>query len=229
MRQLFELCGEDRAICFSPFVWRVLFCLKHKGLEFDRVPAMFLEKSEQGDGGTPAYPTLRDGDTWVSDSLAIAKYLDRTYPENPLFGSEAAEGQAQFLNNWFDGTVVMGLFPMVAAEVCAILGEDNAKYFRETREARLGRTLEEAAANRDQAVEAYRASLGVMRGTLAQQPFLSGDKPGWADYAAAGPLVWSRIVAPDFALFLEDDPIHAWFEKMLDLFDGFARNAPTVA
>ena len=42
--RLFELCGEDRDIRFSPFVWRVRLALAHKGLAYDCVPVRFLEK-----------------------------------------------------------------------------------------------------------------------------------------------------------------------------------------
>jgi len=74
MRQLFELCAEDRDIRFSPFVWRVIFCLHHKGLEFEPVPLMFLEKEPYAASNHKALPVLKDGDTWVSDSFQIAKY-----------------------------------------------------------------------------------------------------------------------------------------------------------
>ena len=228
MRQLFELCAADRDLRFSPFVLRVALCLKHKGLDYESMPRMFLEKDDYAESGSKAVPVLRDGDTWVTDSLEIAKYLEATYPENPLFGSDIALGQATFLNTWFNATVVGGLFPMIAIDVCNILEEENAKYFRKTREANLGCTLEEAAATRDERVLSYRESLGFMRATLAGQPFLSGDTPAWADYAAVAPFIWARIVAPDFALLAEDDPVYAWRERMLDLFDGFGRNVPTV-
>jgi hypothetical protein len=37
--------------------------------------------------------------------------------------------------------------------------------------------------------------------------------------------MWSRCVS-DIAIVEPDDPIHAWRERLLDLFDGFARKAP---
>ena len=228
MRQLFELCAEDRGIRFSPFVWRVIFCLAHKGLEFERTPLMFLEKEPYADSDSIALPVLKDSDTWVSDSLQIAQYLEATYPENPLFGSEVAVGQAPLLNNFFNQTIVAGLFPMLAADVCDQLSSENAAYFRKTREPNFGgATLEEVREKRGDMVEGFRASLNPMRATLDKQNFLCGDAPAWADYVAMGPFMWARIIS-DFDPIANDDPINAWRERMLDLFNGLGRSAKTV-
>ena len=50
---------------------------------------------------------------------------------------------------------------------------------------------------------------------------------GWyyADYIVFGPFQWARVVSP-FKLLAEEDPIHAWREKLLDAFDGMARKSP---
>ncbi|UTW55724.1 glutathione S-transferase N-terminal domain-containing protein [Kordiimonas sp. SCSIO 12610] len=228
MRQLFELCGNDRDIRFSPFAWRALFCLAHKGLEFERTPLMFLEKDPYEASGSTALPVLKDGETWVTDSLDIAKYLEATYQDNPLFGSDVALGQAQFLNNFFNQVVVGGLFPMLAADVFDLLSDDNGAYFRKTREPNFGgATLEQMRDKRDSMVDAYRASLNPIRATLGSQNFLCGDAPAWADYAAMGGFMWAKVVSK-FDPIANDDPINAWRERMLDLFDGLGRSAKTV-
>src|SRR4029453_14529248 len=75
----------------SPFVWRVMLTLEVKGLEYE---SKLLEFSK-GEHKAPAYlqlnprgkvPTLKDGDCGLYESLAIMSYLDRKYPEPPLFG-----------------------------------------------------------------------------------------------------------------------------------------------
>jgi glutathione S-transferase len=63
--------------------------------------------------------------------------------------------------------------------------------------------------------------------TLRTQPFIGGAKPNYADYIVFGPFQWARVTSP-FELLKPDDLIHAWRERMLDLFDGMARNAPVV-
>lgn len=48
-----------------------------------------------------------------------------------------------------------------------------------------------------------------------------------ADYVVFGLLQWPRCISPGFAeeMLKEDDPIKAWFERMLDLHGGLGRNA----
>jgi glutathione S-transferase len=80
----------------SPYSWRVLLALELKGLpygshllQFDRqdhkAPQM-LALNPRG-----RVPVLKDGDYVVFESLAVLFYLDRKYPEPPLFGRSPEE------------------------------------------------------------------------------------------------------------------------------------------
>lgn len=80
----------------SPFAWRVMLTLEVKRLAYE---SKLLEFSK-GEHKTPAYlnlnprgkvPTLKDGGFVVYESLAIMSYLDRKYPNPPLFGTTAEE------------------------------------------------------------------------------------------------------------------------------------------
>ncbi len=225
MRQLFELCAEDRDIRFSPFVWMVRMALHHKDVAFEGVPVMFLEKEPFVASGSKTVPTFKDGDTWVSDSLQIALYLERTYPEKPLFGSDIAMAQAGMVQQMIVGTALGPLFPMVAADIWAILSPENQTYFRETRESRVGAaSLEAAREGREDKRGAYQKSLGAFRGTLESAQYLCGETPAWTDYVLFGAFAWVRTVSP-FDPLEGDDVMTAWRERMLDLFDGEARNA----
>jgi hypothetical protein len=81
------------------------------------------------------------------------------------------------------------------------------------------------AAGRDKTVEGFRRSLEPMRLTLKTQAYLGGDAPNYADYIVFGAFQWARVVSP-FKLLVENDPVHAWREKLLDAFDGMARQSP---
>jgi glutathione S-transferase len=228
-RKLFELCGTESERVFSPFCWRTRMALAHKDIKAETIPWRFTEKEAIAPHQSDKVPVLLDGETSVADSWAIANYLEDTYPDRPsLFGGEGGRAMGRMLNWWGDTVVLGGIFPMIAADIHGLLRPADQVYFRKTREARLGKTLEQAAANRDEAVEAFRRSLNPMRLTLKTQAYLGGVAPNYADYIVFGPFQWSRATSA-FKLLKEDDPIHAWRERLLDAFGGMARNSPGYA
>lgn len=83
----------------SPFAWRVMLTLEIKKLPYQ---SSLLEFSKQ-QHKAPAYlelnprgkvPTLKDGDFVIYESIAIMAYLDRKYPEPPIFGKTPEEAGA---------------------------------------------------------------------------------------------------------------------------------------
>jgi glutathione S-transferase len=172
---------------------------------------------------------LLDGDKAVVDSWAIANYLEDTYPDRPsLFGGEGGRAMGRILNWWGDIAVIGGMFPLIVADIVEHLRPVDQVYFRQSREARFGKPLEQVVANRDSNVENFRKGLDPMRLTLKSQPFLGGAAPNYADYIVFGGFQWARAVSA-FALLKPDDPVYAWRDKLLDAFDGMARKSPGYA
>jgi glutathione S-transferase len=80
----------------SPYSWRALLALEYKGLPYVSHLVDFAKqehKSPQLVAMNPRgrVPVLKDGDYVVYESLGILHYLDRKYPERPLFGSTPEE------------------------------------------------------------------------------------------------------------------------------------------
>lgn len=224
--KLFELVGADASRPFSPYCWRTRMALAHKGLSAELIPWCFTEKSAIAPHRSDKVPVLIDGETSVADSWKIANYLEDTYPHRPsLFGGEGGRAMGRMINWWGDIAIVGGLFPFIGADIHGHLKPEDAVYFRQTREARIGKTLEEAVQTRDKAIEGFRRSLDPMRLTLKTQPYLGGDAPNYADYIVFGGFQWARATSP-FKLLAENDLIYAWREKLLDAFDGMARKSP---
>jgi glutathione S-transferase len=80
----------------SPYSWRALLALEYKRLPYVSHQLEFSKqehKSPQMLKMNPRgrVPVLKDGDYVCFESLAIVYYLDRKYPEFPLFGTSAEE------------------------------------------------------------------------------------------------------------------------------------------
>ena len=80
----------------SPYSWRVQLALEYKRLAYDPHLLQFSKqehKSPQMLRMNPRgrVPVLRDGDYVVFESLACLLYLDRKYPDPPLFGRTPEE------------------------------------------------------------------------------------------------------------------------------------------
>jgi glutathione S-transferase len=227
MIELFELAGADEAVRFSPYCWRIRMSLAHKGLDAEMVPWHFQQRDTLP-AGTSTVPVLVDDEDVISDSWAIAQHLEAAYPNAPsLFGGETGEAHARFVAAWADKVLHPALLPLVAPELLTQVRPEAAAYFRETRERRLGVSLEEAAAQRETRLGEARAVLAPVREVVGSQPFLGGEEPTYADYAVFGGFQWARLVSQHEVLAAED-PVHGWRERMLDLFDGLARSAPTA-
>ena len=223
---LYELAGRDD-FRFSPPCWRTLMALAHKGLTADeRIPVKFSDKSAIAFSAQDRVPVLSDGETWVADSFEIACYLEDAYPDRPsLFDGNQGRAMARFVDEWVQDLLVPGLVTMLVFDEWDHAHPDDREIFRNVREERFGDTLENLQAGRDQRVHEFRERLKPLRATLGAQPFLCGKSPAYADYIVFGLFQFPRCVSA-FPFIEKDDPIYAWREIMLDLFDGMARRAP---
>jgi glutathione S-transferase len=223
-----DLAGADPSLRFSPFCWRAKLALAHKGLAVETIPWRFVDKAAIAYSGQKRVPVIRDGETVIADSWAIAVYLDRQYPDRPsLFGCELGQSHGRFINTWADTTLNSGIFPLIIRDIWEILEAADRPFFRDSREAQFGKTLEAMQAGREERLAAFRASLAPLRLLLQKQDWLGGTAPSYADFIVFGSFQWARC-ASRFELLDCADGIAVWRERMLDLFDGLGRAARTV-
>ncbi|HEX2726026.1 MAG TPA: glutathione S-transferase family protein, partial [Beijerinckiaceae bacterium] len=223
-RVLYDLAGADPAVRFSPYCWRTKLALAHKGLSVETVPWRFSDKEALAFSGQGRVPVLVDGEKTVTDSWAIALYLDETYPDRPSLFGGAAVGATRFVNAWADTTLNGGISRLIVSDIAAIIDDKDKAYFHESRERRFGMPLEQVTAGRAERVTAFRETLLPLRQTLSAQAYLGGAEPTYADYIVLGSFQWARCCSR-FELLEPGDPVAGWRERMLDRFDGLARNA----
>eukprot|EP01024_Parvocaulis_polyphysoides_P041213 TRINITY_DN3779_c0_g1_i2.p3 TRINITY_DN3779_c0_g1~~TRINITY_DN3779_c0_g1_i2.p3 ORF type:complete len:221 (-),score=42.89 TRINITY_DN3779_c0_g1_i2:224-886(-) len=88
MSQRILYWGSGSAPC-----WRALLALEEKGLEYE---SKLMEFSKQDHKSAEVvalnprgqFPTFKDGDAIVNESLAIVEYLERMYPTPPLIPAD---------------------------------------------------------------------------------------------------------------------------------------------
>jgi glutathione S-transferase len=221
---LYDLAAAEPDRRFSPFCWRTRLALAHKGLAVETVPWRFTETDAIAFSGQGKVPVIVDGGKTVFDSWTIADYLDATYPDRPLLASTRERALAKFIGNWTDTVLHPGLARLIMLDLFAHIDAKDRSYFRSSREARLGMTLEAFCADCDAKLAAFRQSLTPLRTTLQGQPYLGGEAPDYADYIVFGGFQWARCVS-ELKLLAPDDPIAAWRQRMLDAFDGLAGKA----
>ncbi|MBT1155121.1 glutathione S-transferase family protein [Aminobacter anthyllidis] len=226
---LYDLVGSDTTRPFSPHCWKVAMALAHKGLDYRTMPTRFLEVPDIEGGASKTVPVIRDGDAVVPDSFTIALHLEHAYPDRPsLFGGAGGEAHARFIERWSQLTIHPYLGVAALTALHGMQDETNAAYFRQSREARYGRPLEEVTAARDAGLSAFRASLEPLRGMLAYQPWIGGTAPLFADYIVFGAFQWARIATP-YTLLDDADPVAEWFGRCLNLHNGLGLSVAAAA
>ncbi len=153
----------------SGFAWRAVLAAELKGVPY----TSRLIEASAGDHRTPEFlamnprgkvPVLRDGDVVVTESMAILAYLDRRFPEPPLFGRTAEEtARIWRLALDFDNNVADHFTDLILPI-----------FFGRVAEPREQMTV---------ALEAVRAELAALEAALSRSPWLAGDTLSAADIA----------------------------------------------
>jgi len=226
---LYDLVGSDVSRPFSPHCWKARMALAHKGLEYRTVPTRFIDVPAVEGGISKTVPVIRDGERVVADSFAIALYLEDAHADRPtLFGGDAGKAIARFVERWSQTQLHPFLGSAALLEIHRQQDEENAVYFRQSREERYGRTLEAVGAERDAHLAAFRKKLDPLRSMLEYQPFIGGAAPLFADYIVFGALQWVRVMST-YEFLEPGDPVLAWFDRCLDLHGGIGRSIPVAA
>ncbi|MXN64487.1 glutathione S-transferase family protein [Stappia sp. GBMRC 2046] len=223
---LYDLCGANPEQRFSPYCWRTVYALAHKGIEVEVRPTPFTKIKDIAPEAGKTVPILVDGDKTICDSTAIAAYLEDAYPDRPsLFGGEGGRAASHFFESY-----VISMMPIFASlvvkDVHDVLAPDDQAYFRTTREQRFGKSLEEVQAGRENRLGDLAKALKPLELMLASQPFVGGESPLYGDYVIFAALQWGRVVS-DIDLLEAGTPVHAWFERLLDMYDGLGRKVAT--
>lgn len=225
---LYELVGLGGKH-FSLFSWRTRWALAHKGVPFESRGVKVSDKGAIAFSGQGRVPVLQDGATMVFDSWRIAEHLEAQRPDGPsLFGGTGGRELSRFFNAWVDRAILPLIAPALALRIVECVEADDAAHLRAGFEKGFGKPIEALFERRDESLARFARALDPLRAQLKNQPFVGGSSPLYADYVAASPLQWARVTCPEPVL-PADDPLHAWFGRVLDLHGGLGRAEPARA
>lgn len=146
-------------------------------------------------------PAIHDPATGVflADSLLIAEYLAKTYPDAPaLFPNNTVALQAPFSDAFRAKLSNRCILGILSSQVRVMLPR-SAEAFRTRFEAQFGARLEDLVP-RGEAADAewvkFEAGMGEIATlyTKTDGPFLMGNTACWADLVAAAYAIWWRTI-----------------------------------
>ncbi|KAF9360871.1 hypothetical protein BGX26_007288 [Mortierella sp. AD094] len=218
--KLFEIVdGKTRKVSFSPMVWRAKFALNRKKVAYETVPVTFLEipvliPKACPNVTAPTVPTLQIGqDEGLQDSLAIAEYLETTYPDRPsIFGSTPSEKNLQkFFESYVSSRLHPAIQRLVYIEMYNAQDAENGDYFKTSRE-KGGKTLEELGGDKAQNYKELKDNLGLIHTTLRSGEWVAGSEPGWADFTLIAAFIWFNSFSPQK---FEESILNAFDDQVL--------------
>ncbi|HEY4374286.1 MAG TPA: glutathione S-transferase family protein [Burkholderiales bacterium] len=220
-RILYEIAGRDDRRP-SPFCWRVRMALAHKGLECHFEPTRYTDKEKIAFSGQKLLPILVDFGEVITDSWSIAKYIDENYYQER---SLLMGGGTRFVSLWTDTQLQPILARCIIKDIYDNLDPADQEYFRASREARYGKSIEEMHLEREANELNLKRVLGMIRELVRTQPFICGKAPAYADYIVFGAFQWARCVSP-FKFLDDNDPIYAWRGRMIRQYGSIANSVP---
>ncbi|MCY6491217.1 glutathione S-transferase family protein [Leptolyngbya sp. GGD] len=187
----------------SHYAEKVRLILDYKGLPYRKVevtPGIGQIELFQMSGQRKV-PVLKDGSEIIADSTAIAEYLDRKYPENPIIPSDPKQkGLCLLIEQWADESLglnarkgLIGSLSQNQSFRTAVLPTSTPDILKNLVGAIpgdflgiLGVGVGMGPDTVKEATDALKRSLTALSFMLTEQPYLVGDSPTLADFAVAG-------------------------------------------
>lgn len=129
----------------------------------------------------------------------IAEYLEKTYPTPSFFPHNTIAFQSLFEDAVRGATQLKSQLRFAIPNIFLVVSPQSKDYFRRTREAAFGKSLEEIAPQGDEAVAewaAVKAGWGTIDSWYIKSggPFIMGDTISWADFVVGSWLIWARTI-----------------------------------
>ncbi|EIN12738.1 hypothetical protein PUNSTDRAFT_34993, partial [Punctularia strigosozonata HHB-11173 SS5] len=205
-----RLTAEERA--WSPNTWKIRYALAFKGLPFKTIWVEFPDIADVCKkigapptgirDGSPSYtlPVIQDPLTGkvISDSWAIAEYLDDTYPVRPPLFPPGTRGLQWAFTDTVKEVAIGELIDNMMFPTYQLLRPRSQEYFRPTREKVYGCRLEEISTAETRTEQWAKVEAGftriadVIKKNGQGSQHVMGITASFSDLFLAAWLVWIR-------------------------------------
>lgn len=209
----------------SPFAEKIRLILGYKNLTWQSVHIpMYMPKPDVValTGGHRRTPFMQIGADIYCDTNLICDVLEHIAPTPTLY-PDAVKGAARVVAQWADSLVfpvamAYNFQPAGAAHVLANWSPEDVKVFVQDRTTMRGGAPRMPPAD---AIGMYKSYLRRLSHMLEQHPFLLGDAPCVADFAAYHPTWYTLRQVPPLADILNLTPnVKDWLLRMEKLGHG---------
>ncbi|HXC28809.1 MAG TPA: glutathione S-transferase N-terminal domain-containing protein [Stellaceae bacterium] len=210
----------------SPFSWRIRYAFAHKGVEPEFRHVRFADvETIRALSEQHFVPIVTDGDTVVHDSWNIACYLEDRFPDAPSLFPGGERGNARLINHWADQTLGAAIRRLIAADFIRCLDAGDRAYYRSSREATFGCSLEDYCADRPRWLAEFAVITAPLERTLTEQPYVTGAAPGYADYVVFSMFQYARLGSPHEFLG-EGTALRRWRDSLAGMFGQLGDRYP---
>ncbi|XP_058078428.1 glutathione transferase GST 23-like [Magnolia sinica] len=190
------MAGEDvklLGVWFSPFVRRVVWALKLKGIGFEYVEEDLTNKSPLLLKYNPVHkkvPVLVHNGNPIVESLVIVEYIDDTWRDNPILPADPYErAMARFWAKFAEEKCMNSMWTAYMSD-----GDDQAK-----------------------AIESMEEALKILEQELKGKKFFGGETIGFVDLAMGWAAHWLGAMEEAACIKVVDThkfaTFHAWMEN----------------
>ena len=209
----------------SPFSEKLRLVLGYKKLAWNSVivPQLMPKPDVLAlTGGYRKTPFLQVGADIYCDTLLICDVLEHLQPEPSIY-PEPSKGLARIIAQWADthlfwASMAHNFSPKGAADIFGDAPPDAAKAFADDRRAM---SVNMVRLRPGDATGAYKSYLRRLSDMLDAGPYLLGEVPTIADFAAYHPLWFTRKRTPSVSDILQLTPsVGEWMDRMAGIGHG---------
>ncbi|KAK7043041.1 hypothetical protein VNI00_008779 [Paramarasmius palmivorus] len=210
--EFYDIPGKDGVI-WSPNTWKIRYALAYKGLKFHTIWIEFPDiESTCKKLGVPPTATRRDGSPWytlpaiydpstgvaLSESVRIAEYLDKQYPDTPKVIPSGTSALLAAFNEAFMAKLGSA-FQFLLPKLPGILNADSAAFVTRTRTAEIGMPFAEFYPKPEAKEGEWKKVLKDLSAVAAWpaegDKWFMGDNISYADLIVAG---WVKFIQVEF-------------------------------